>query len=197
MWMRTRENASTGDLSLGKHPLCSNRCFVLGFLTAALDWATREGQRVGGEEPGLGGRVCPERGAWGEQGPGRDARGGGRSPGATASAPTKGRGAHAGQTRVRAKKGLRGGARGGGGRSHRSSRETGAVAVPQLLRRMLFRVRAQRYREQRWPGGAKSEARAECARTRWSAGVPPGAAGAPQRLLQPRLAGASGCPRWL
>lgn len=58
----------------------------------------------------------------------------------------------------------RGGAREEGtGRPHLVSREASAAAVPQLLRRMLFRVTGAELWRQRWLGGAKSEARGDCA----------------------------------
>lgn len=70
---------------------------------------------------------------------GRNASGGGRSPGATTGAPRRAAGAP--QPRPgRSGQGSRWGWRGGGGWPHRSSREAGAARIPQLLRRMLFRV---------------------------------------------------------
>lgn len=56
----------------------------------------------------------------------------------------------------KARPGGRGVRRGRGQEPHRRSPEAGAVADPQLLGRMLFRVTSERSSERRWPGGAKS-----------------------------------------
>lgn len=105
---------------------------------------------------------------------GRNASGRGRSPGAATGAP-------AGPRRSRwpgqgggPVEGARWDWRGGAEWPHRSSREAGAARIPQLLRRMLFRVEGG-------PGGVESdggrkgtesEARVGELRRRWSAAAP-------------------------
>lgn len=93
-------------------------------------------------------------------GQGSDARGRGRSPGAAgagaprsaARPPRPGPGSLTGKGRGRAR-----GAR--AGKPHRCAREASSAAVPQLLRRMPFRVTGAASQEQRWPAGTKSDAR--------------------------------------
>lgn len=93
-------------------------------------------------------------------GQGSDARGRGRSPGAAgagaprsaARPPRPGPGSLTGKGRGRAR-----GAR--AGKPHRCAREASSAAVPQLLRRMPFRVTGAASQEQRWPAGIKSDAR--------------------------------------
>lgn len=99
----------------------------------------------------------------------------GPRPGLSRSAATKGAGVgrpvRRGRTARAAKRGAAGRsgpaarecAGGGGQEPHRRSPEAGAVADPQLLGRMRFRVTSERSSERRWPGGAKSEAQGEWA----------------------------------
>lgn len=134
----------------GKSPLYSN---WLSFSLLA---------HHGGREVRQAARSRPKRPGWpgarGVQypvataGPGTEAGGGGRSPRASPG--------EAPRSRARPDSGsVPGGAcaqpRRGGVGPHLGSRRAGAAAVPQLLRRMLFRVAGARSKEQRWPGGAK------------------------------------------
>lgn len=86
----------------------------------------------------------------------------------------------------------------GGGGPHRCSPEAGAAAVPQLLRRMLFRVTGARSRARRQPGGAKSGARG---RWSWWAGAlllrGEGVGERPPPLLWPRPTRTARCRWWI
>lgn len=134
-------------------------------------------------------------------GPGRDARGGGRSPGAAAGAP-RGAARPRGPDPGRSSEGVEVGRAQRGGRPHPCSPEAGAAAVPQLLRRKLFRVtgaavqgatvagrgQERRARRVRGAGGGLRQLRG---------GRGERAESGASRLLRSRLTGATCCSRWL
>lgn len=184
--------------SLHSHRLCLILVFLLAY-RAGLP------ERAGGEERGLGSQVCREQGAWGGQG---RSQGLGEMPEAEDARPGPRQAPHerplgpAGRTRLGPQRGSRWGARSGGGRPHPCSREAGAAAVPQLLRRKLFRVTGAAV-QRATAAGRGQERRARRVRGagggRWQLRGGPGdraGYGAP-RLLRSRPAGATCCSRWL